>query len=315
MTVAAPLKQQPLEFEQWLNLLAKKPVFLLAETTLNQAVRRIAEAQHVQSADARLYWDELGRVHASVSPYLVRARPSNWPKLHEHICSQPGWGMALVLDGPILAHEATPQLKLLMRHLRTWTWIAEQHNPAQGQLMRIGDWQVVETLLGASTVAEQSALFGPIAAMVCVEGQAITQYQPVALEPWQPWDEARPRPLSEAQYQALSALGLASSTRDFINHLHDHHRVTQEWHDEQMQTFLETHLAHAKDYGLLSKQDQVKYLTLAVLFGDEFDRQAWAKAEFDAPRQGAQTLMQRLYRAAEDQLDMAKASQDKEQTV
>lgn len=102
-----------------------------------------------------------GQAARIIVPLSYPAHGSNWAELQQKICSQPGWGMAWVLEGDMQAYTPLQQLQLLVHHLRSWTWIADGDDT---QLLRIADWKVSKTLLSASSVEEAVDFFGPAAA-------------------------------------------------------------------------------------------------------------------------------------------------------
>ncbi|MBZ4680702.1 MULTISPECIES: DUF4123 domain-containing protein [Shewanella] len=306
MVTIAALEQQQLDEQQWRQLLVNGSVFLLADPTLNEAVRGIAESQLPETPEFnRLYWGELGRLHASLSPCLIRAYGSNWAELQQKICSQPGWGMAWVLEGDMQAYTPLQQLQLLVHHLRSWTWIADGDDT---QLLRIADWKVAETLLSASSVEEAVDFLGPAAALVTINADGITRWQPKQRSQWQLAQQCTPRVLTAPQYQALRQMAEAITYRDYMTHLQQHHPVTRQWSTDDCLSFISKHVNQAQQHGFSGKQQQIKFLTLACLFGDDFCQLPWAKSILDAPRQGAEDRMYKLFRAAEAELDKEVAS-------
>lgn len=300
MTIPAVI--QELDEAQWQQQLAHHSVFLLADPTFNEAVRYIAESQLPENPDInRLYWGELGRLHASLSPCLIRAHQSNWPHLQQEICSRPNWGIAWVLEGDILAYTLLQQLQLLIHHLRRWSWIADGE---EAQLLRLSDWKVVQTLLQASSAQEVADFVGPATALVTIDGDKITRLQPhLTSSQWKRPQPNEPKVLTEYQLLALQHMAQAITYRDYLAHLQQHHPETEQWSEEERLRFISTHTAQAPQYGFKDKQQQVKLLTLAYLFGDDFYHLPWVKPILMASRQGPDDRMHTLFRAAEAQLD------------
>ena len=135
-------KYQDDELQQ---LLDGQGLFMFAEAAINEAVPSLAEKWGGSLEQTRLYWGETGKLHSTISPYLIPVHRQNWPELQRLIIHQPGWGLLLQLDWFMLAYTPLQQLQALLAHLRQWSWITTpEHETA---ILRLSDWQVVKPLL------------------------------------------------------------------------------------------------------------------------------------------------------------------------
>ncbi|WP_338588997.1 DUF4123 domain-containing protein [Shewanella khirikhana] len=292
--------------DDWPGYLTSNAVFLLADATFNRDVMAIAEHQSPEDLTVnRLYWGEMGRLHASLSPYLIKAHTANWAQLAEQICAQSKWGMAWVLEGQMMAYTPEQQLLKLMGHIRSWTLVADEHSDSsqEAALLRLWDPEVLASLMVASTEDDITAFYGPASSLLHINENGIFRHH---------WPKAgitlndkldAPRRLSKAQYLALDNHNRYRRQRDFLAHLNAHHPETQYWSEADAHEFIDAGVEQAQNYGFLGKQQQIKWLTLAVLFGADFAEQAWAKDVITARAEGEQSRMQQLYRAAEVELD------------
>ncbi len=89
----------------------------------------------------------------------------------------------------------------------------------------------------------------------------------------------------------------------YQEHLKEHHQQTTKWSDEHLQQFIIKQTNHAEQLGFINRQDTVKHLSLAVIFGDDFSTQAWAEKIISTQPEGAQSQMSQLYQAALQELD------------
>lgn len=301
MQLTPHISPEKISADSWADFLSHNAVFLLADATFNRDVLAIAEYQSPENLEInRLYWGEMGRLHASVSPYLIKAHSQNWPQLATDICSQPKWGIAWVLEGQMMAYTPEQQLHKLMQHIRSWTLIAEHDSGSEeSALLRLWDPEVLTSLLSASSDDEITAFFGPASSLVLIDESGCYRHN---------WPKAgfssnqrldAPRRLSSTQYLALDNHNRVRRQREFVSHLHRHHPDTKHWSEPQLHDFIEAGTNRAQEYGFLGKQQQIKWLTLAVLFGADFDQQPWAKDLLLAKAEGEQSRMQQLYRAAE----------------
>ncbi|WP_299490922.1 DUF4123 domain-containing protein [uncultured Shewanella sp.] len=146
--------------KDWLERVQQGGCFILAETIINEWIPSIAdELMSNRGEVGRLYWGEAGRIHGSISPYLLPVTLDNWPQIKQEVCHQDAWGVALVLGSHMRALTPAQQFTELLTHLRQWTLV----NTHEGQqILRLSDWQVLSTLLQASNGQELSALLGPL---------------------------------------------------------------------------------------------------------------------------------------------------------
>lgn len=282
--------------EQWLALIKQGGCFLLAEAAINDAVRSFAERLNgVELENSCLYWEESGRIHASIAPYLIRVTSENWSLLQENICSKPNWGVAIELEWFMLAFTPAQQLMELMYHLRQWGWVEAEDKSTY--YLRLADWQIITPLMQASNADERAAFFGPIATFISISpDKQITMTQTVkqktTILP------RFPQQLSSRQWLALRQIENRQQHHVYIEHLKQHHTETVNWPDTQMEEFIVEQIKQAQMQGFLNRQEIVKYLSMAVIFGANFTRLDWATTVLSTTPQGAHPKMNALYQAA-----------------
>ena len=285
----------------WLSSIVEGGCFILAESAINDDVPSLAENINGFALEhSRLYWDETGRIHASISPYLIHVTEDNWPALKDKVCQQPNWGIGIQLEWYMNAYTPAQQLTELLSHLREWTWL--ETDTGESRLLRLSDWSVLSTLMAASTDSEVSAIFGPIAKFVSVEGESLSM---MTRSIKQKSDIAQrvPQVLSEHQWQALNLMEEGDQHLAYKEHLKNHHQETLSWSDEYFTQFVSQQIRSANEQGFTNKQDTVKFLSLSLIFGDTFVTQAWANTILKAKQEGTKTKMEKLYLAALKELD------------
>jgi|GEM_PF-1660455 len=287
--------------QQWQQALASDLVFLLAEAAINDKVPALAEQINKTSAPAHcLYWGETARQHSSISPFLIEADSNSWPLLEQEICQQPNWGIAIELDWYMAAHTPIQQQLELLQHLRSWSWL--QTEAGESQILRIADFDVLECLLSASTLEQASALFGPIKKIIRYQGGEFSVLQcPNKSRSQNP--APQPRQLSPAQWQALQQFSQSGQMAQYQQHLQTSHAAIATWPPSQLEAFIEQQLAIAQQQSFGNQQDCAKFLSLAYIMGPGFEQQAWAQKLIQAKPQGPQTLMDKLYQAAMEQIE------------
>lgn len=317
----------------WLERIQQGGCFILAEAVSNEAVLGFAdELSGGRSEKCRLYWGEAGRMHASISPYLLPATPDNWPQLKEEVCSVDHWGVAIVLDAKLRAYTPAQQFNLLLNHLRQWTLVKTETNAktqAEGnngqQVLRLSDWQVLSTLLQASTELELSALFGPVDQFMFTANADTTPESEKDKEKDSQWqalqvinkqgvnnqggqgktggEDNSPKVLSQPQQLALDKMSQLEHYKTYQAHLHQHHAESQSWSDDDMLHFIEQRLLVAKQYDFTNPQDKIRFLSLSMVCGDDFIEQQWAQIVLTKHKQkSAKSKMDQLNEAAIAQL-------------
>ncbi|WP_298771762.1 DUF4123 domain-containing protein [uncultured Shewanella sp.] len=317
--------------DYWLERIQQGGCFILAEAVSNEGVLGLAdELSGGRSEKCRLYWGEAGRMHASISPYLLPVTIDNWPQLKEEVCSVDHWGVAIVLDAKQRALPPAQQFNGLLHHLRQWTLVKTETNAktqAEGnngqQVLRLSDWQVLSTLLQASTELEQSALFGPVDQFMFTanadttaesEKEKDSQWQALQVlnnqalnnQGGQGKTEGQansPNVLSPPQQLALDKMSQLEHYKTYQAHLHQHHAESQSWSDDDMLHFIEQRLLVAKQHDFTNPQDKIRFLSLSMVCGDDFIEQQWAQTVLAKHKQkGGISKMDQLHEAAIAQL-------------
>ncbi|MCL1124457.1 DUF4123 domain-containing protein [Shewanella surugensis] len=310
--------------DYWLERIKRGGCFILAEAVSNELILSIADDLSDGRAEAcRLYWGDAGRTHASISPYLLPITLDNWPQIEDEICSQANWGVAIVLDDKMAYFTPTQQFSLLLTHLRQWTLIETTDGQ---QVLRLSDWSVLSTLVQASQAQELSALFGHIEQFMFIAPEADVNAEPeepneeadnvaanVALVQWQAMqvinkqtvvdEDPSSRSLSQPQQWALDNMAKLEQHKDSREYLHQHHKDSLVWSDDKILRFIEQHTTLAQSHGFNNAQDKVRFLSLAVIFGDRFVNEPWAlKVLKKKETSGSDGKMDKLHEAAMAQL-------------
>nr|WP_232486819.1 DUF4123 domain-containing protein [Pectobacterium parmentieri] len=288
----------------WQARIAQGGCFVIAEASINDAVPWLAERWGGSLEQTRLYWGETGRVHASVSPYCIPLHAANWPQVKEHIVIQPGWGMGLQLEWFMQAYSPLDQLLEVTKHLRQWNLVASPSG--ENAILRVGDWQVVNQLLSASSAQEACALYGPIARFCDISPDgAVTTLNLTTREPHSIPD-ILPRQLSDEQWQAIMVPAEHQNLARYMEHLRTYHTDWQHASDDELQVFTRQQAELAQHNGFNNDRDIVRWLALATELSPAFIHQPWAKNILVQPEYlGTQSRMDRLYQAAIDHLDEA----------
>ncbi|MEH0874513.1 DUF4123 domain-containing protein [Pectobacterium cacticida] len=305
MTIAPPFLESMTEDDAaWQTRLAQGGCFVIAEASMNDAVPWLAERWGGSLEQTSLYWGEAGRIHASVSPYCIPLNVANWPQVKEHVVTQPGWGMGLQLAWFMLAYSPLDQLIEVTKHLRQWSLVTSPSG--ENAILRVGDWQVVNQLLSASSAQEACAFYGPIAHFCDISPEGairalnLTTREPHAIP------DSLPRQLSTEQWHAIMTPSEHQHLARYMEHLRTYHANWQDASDDELQAFICQQAEQAKSNGFNNDRDIVRWLALATELSPTFLHQPWAKdilgqSEFI----GTQSRMDRLYQAAIDHLDDA----------
>ena len=100
---------QLINIDEWKNERTKDTLFILAESAINPRLQELAD--NLYSPDeTRLYWGEMGKAHASISPYLLSV--DDWTVFERQIALQPSWGILLCIE-PSVALSAHAQQVLM----------------------------------------------------------------------------------------------------------------------------------------------------------------------------------------------------------
>ncbi|CAM4396486.1 MULTISPECIES: DUF4123 domain-containing protein [Lelliottia] len=290
--------------DQWLSTIGQGGCFILAESAINDAVPWQAERHSGNNELTRLYWDETGAIHASISPYIIPVNSDNWEQAKEYILTRDGWGIGIRLSWLDRIQSNEAQLKVLSQHLRSWLLVT---TPEQDDVtLRLADWQVVRPLLEASTHPEATAFFGPVAEFWHLAPDGSAEKLELTHHTEHPSSITPPRTLSPLQWQAILTPSLLNTLQRYMAHLRQHH---PRWHDaenNELQQFTEQHYQQALEYGFRHDRDIVRYLALASELLPGFIGDAWAQAIMrDAEYTPAGSRMDRLYSTAVEMMDNA----------
>ncbi|WP_279488056.1 DUF4123 domain-containing protein [Aeromonas veronii] len=289
--------------DEWQQLLDGQGLFMFAEAAINEAVPGLAEKWGGSLEQTRLYWGETGKLHSTISPYLIPVHRQNWPELQRLVTHQPGWGLMFQLDWFMLAYTPLQQLQALLAHLRQWSWITTPEN--ETAILRLSDWQVVKPLLTASSPAEATALFGPVVKIIDVSPEGGCEYLQLIDRVEHDLAGRAPQRLSTAQWTALNSLSDSVAHDEYIEHIQAHHSVVKGWQSEQLFSFIKEGEQEAFAHGFKNQQDVIRFLSLKLEMPAGFMALPWAKKIMAEPAEliGQQSRMDRLFEQALCELD------------
>ncbi|MFM5557023.1 DUF4123 domain-containing protein [Aeromonas rivipollensis] len=289
--------------DDWQQLLDGQGLFMFAEAAINEAVPSLAEKWGGSLEQTRLYWGETGKLHSTISPYLIPVHRQNWTELQRLVTHQPGWGLMFQLDWFMLAYTSLQQLQALLAHLRQWSWIETPEN--ETAILRLSDWQVVKPLLMASSPAEATALFGPIAKIIDMSPEGGCDYLQLIERVEHDLAGRAPQQLSPAQWTALNSLSDSVAHDEYVAHIQAHHQVVKGWQPEQLFSFIKEGEQEAFSHGFKNQQDVIRFLSLKLEMPAGFMALPWAKKIMDDPTElvGQQNRMDRLFEQALHELD------------
>ena len=289
---------------QWQGILAEGGCFILAETAINDSVPWLAEKLSGKNERTRLYWDKVGKIHASISPYIIPVNWDNWESMKEHILTFDGWGIGVRLSWKHRSRSEEIQLQVLSQHLRSWLLVS---TPDQEDVtLRLADWQVIRPLLEASTHPETTAFFGPVAEFWHLAPDGSAERLELTHPSEHPLNITQPRTLSPLQWQAILTPSLLNTLQRYMAHLRQHHPRWHEAENNELQQFTEQHYQQALEYGFRHDRDIVRYLALASELHLDFISDDWAQAIMrDAEYTPAGSRMDRLYSKAVEMMDNA----------
>ncbi|WP_072033054.1 DUF4123 domain-containing protein [Plesiomonas sp. ZOR0011] len=284
--------------DEWQQLLDGQGLFMFAEAAINEAVPGLAEKWGGSLEQTRLYWGETGKLHSTISPYLIPVHRQNWPELQRLVIHQPGWGLLLQLDWFMLAYTPLQQLQALLAHLRQWSWIDTPED--ETAILRLSDWQVVKPLLTVSSPAEATALFGPVATIIDMSPDGGCEYLQLIERVEHDLAGHAPQQLSPAQWTALNSLSDSVAHDEYIEHIQAHHSVVKEWQSERLVSFIKEGEQEAFAHGFKNQQDVIRFLSLKLEMPVGFMAHPWAKKIMAEPAEliGQQSRMDRLFEQA-----------------
>lgn len=289
--------------DEWQQQLDGQGLFMFAEAAINEAVPGLAEKWGGSLEQTRLYWGETGKLHSTISPYLIPVHRQNWPELQRLVTHQPGWGLMFQLDWFMLAYTPLQQLQALLAHLRQWSWIATPED--ETAILRLSDWLVIKPLLTASSPNETTALFGPIAKVIAGSPEGGWDYLQLVERVEHDLAGRSPQQLSPTQWTVLNSLSDRVAHEEYIEHIQKHHQNVQGWASEQLLSFVKNGEKEAISYGFMSQQDIIRFLSLKLEMPTDFMDLPWARkimAE-SAELIGQLNRMDRLFEQALCELD------------
>lgn len=307
MTDSQYLLYDRVPLAEWQESIQDTQVFVLAESVINPLVRTLADKalkqSQIKNEENSLYWGEMGKVHASISPYLLKLE--DWKDFVETISFQPSWGIIITLNEEIAKHE-NPQFYLL-NHLREWTFIEppKENNDQGAMLLRLSDWDVLQVLFNASNGVELTSLFGPIKTFAYWHKNQ-EEVQQITLKERQKERLAHrsPQLISETQNSALRAFANRHQHKKYADHLKKHHSEVKDWSDEELTSFLLRNIDTANQLKFTTEKDVIRYLSLATVFREDFVDTPWAKQQLKKPAAiGTHSRMDMLYQRAIEELD------------
>lgn len=270
--------------------------YFLVESAINPGIPRLAESQ---SESGKLYWGEMGKVHASISPYLVKL--NNWETFENDIAVQEGWGVWVRVNTHLVLSQ--DPLSVLLHHLREWTLVESPDKVRM--LLRMSDFEVLKVLLSASNADELNGLFGPIAEFAYWQ-KGMDQVMVLSLnKPAENiFPHRSPQVLSPSQYYALQIFAHRHQHNKYAEHLKTHHAEVRQWDSEMLSDFLLNNINKATHYRFTAEKDVVRYLSLAVVLGELFYESSWAKQQLERINiEGTTSRMDALYQRAVDEMD------------
>lgn len=272
--------------------------YIFAESAINPRLQELAEELYCPN-ETRLYWGEMGKAHASISPYLLPL--DDWTAFEKDIAFQPNWGLLLRLN-PSVALSAHAQ-QALMQHLREWTLIMSPDK--EQMLLRLSDFDVLKELLSASNETELNSMFGPIAEFAYWQsGVEEVEVLSLITRTEKTLPHRSPQLLSTAQFQALQAFAYRHQYQIYARHLQAHHPEVQQWDEPTQMAFIARNVECARFHQFSIEKDLVRYLSLAVILGESFHEDIWAKELLKNSRvEGTSSRMDALFQRALEEMD------------
>ncbi|WP_332399345.1 DUF4123 domain-containing protein [Vibrio metschnikovii] len=284
--------------EAWQKKVEQEGWWLLLDAAINPEIVNLVSIPQSQS---RLYWDEMGEIHASISPYLLPMCPIEW--LDDNITHKPNWGMAVQLNEAFHKESLARQQEILLSHLRTWSLAKAPEQEVA--IMRINDWSIFHVLWNATQVDRQPELKGPIQSLCYWDSESESVYFSLLEGEMRPDELVKtPIQLTDAQYAALSYWAHRHQYQKYREHLQHHHQDTRQWSEDDWRAFLSQQTQQANQYGFEQPNDIVRYLSLAIVFGENFTSTEWAQKMLSTTQsQGQHSRMDRLFAEALTKLD------------
>ncbi|NOH51172.1 DUF4123 domain-containing protein [Vibrio rotiferianus] len=284
--------------QEWQERAKQKGWWLLVDSAINSDVLNFIPAPQPQS---RLYWDEMGEVHASISPYLIPMHSIDW--LDENITHKSNWGMAIQINEAFHYETLDRQQEILLSHLRTWS--LAQAPEQEVAILRINDWSIFHVLWNATAAEKQPELKGPIQSLCYWEAEDESAFMSSLTGDMNPEVLVKtPIQLTDEQYLGLSNWADRHQHQKYREHLQQHHQDTHKWSEDEWKAFLSQQTKQARDYGFEQPNDVVRYLSLSVVMGKDFIDTSWAKEVLSKPsHQGKKSHMDQLFAQALKQLN------------
>ena len=172
-------------------------------------------------------------------------------------------------------------------------------------LLRLSDFDVLKVLLSASNETELNSLFGPIAEFAYwQQGEEEVEVLSLITRTEKRLPHRSPQLLSTAQYQALQAFAHRHQHQKYARHLQAHHPEVQQWDEPTQMAFIARNVECAHFHQFSIEKDLVRYLSLAVVLGESFYEDIWAKELLKNSRiEGTSSRMDALFQRALEEMD------------
>ena len=297
MNNSGSLTRQAISLKKWEKQWHKGVYYVLAESTNNPDIPFIA-GKDAKDKDSCLYWGQMGKIHASISPYLMPL--TDWEAFKESVANQSGWGIIIQLKSNFRYINAPHDY--LLNHLREWTLIETSQNEAV--LLRLSDWAVLNALFDASTEQQLNSLFGPITRFAYWhKGNTHVESLTLNGDTSSTLLHRSPQKLSQQQYLALESFAHRHQNKKYAEHLKTHHDEVQLWQDQRLNDFLIHNIRIANQHNFTTERDVIRYLSLALVLGENFIQTSWAKSQLNAPNSvGTNTRMDMLFQRGLDEI-------------
>ena len=249
------------------------------------------------AADYELHMPRLVKLDAELLEWLI-------PIIQADI----RWGFFAIVRGEISQGDEALQHESLLEHFQSWSHITTPYR--ESWLFRFYDAAVTRAFFEYASDPEIASFLGPCSEILLVAPDLTVESLSMEQLP-DPWI-SRPHPIAPLRMELMQGLHTVTHQRlfgRFKAHLREHHPVTTEWPDEQLDTFVKDGVLTAWNADFKSEQDMVRFLSLQVILGADFTERAdcpWVQPILTtSTAQGTQTRMDRLFDRAVVHLQQA----------
>jgi hypothetical protein len=157
----------------------------------------------------------------------------------------------------------------------------------------------------ASSPAEATALFGPVAKIIDISPEGGCDYLQLIERVEHDLAGRAPQQLSPVQWTALNSLSDSIARDEYVAHIQVYHPVVKGWQPEQLFSFIKDGEQEAFSHGFKNQQDVIRFLSLKLEMPAGFMALPWAKKIMTEPAEliGQQSRMDRLFEQALCELD------------